>query len=62
MCPVTGRSGYPRGMPRWEPGGRERLVVAAVDLFTEQGYDSTNSTINDLPQINPIGSQASAGT
>ena len=28
-------------MPRWEPGARERLVVAAVDLFTEQGYDST---------------------
>jgi len=26
---------------RWEPGGRERLVVAAVDLFTEQGYDAT---------------------
>ena len=28
-------------MPRWEPGGRERLVVAAVDLFHEQGYDAT---------------------
>ncbi|HTV12523.1 MAG TPA: TetR/AcrR family transcriptional regulator [Acidimicrobiales bacterium] len=28
-------------MPRWEPGARERLVVAAVDLFTEQGYDAT---------------------
>jgi len=28
-------------MPRWEPGSRERLVVAAVDLFTEQGYDET---------------------
>ncbi len=26
---------------RWEPGARERLVVAAVDLFTEQGYDET---------------------
>jgi AcrR family transcriptional regulator len=26
---------------RWEPGARERLVVAAVDLFTEQGYDAT---------------------
>jgi len=26
---------------RWEPGARERLVVAAVDLFTEQGYDDT---------------------
>ena len=30
--------------------------------FTEQGYDPDNSTINDLPQINPIGSQASSGT
>lgn len=28
-------------MVRWEPGARERLVVAAVDLFTEQGYDET---------------------
>jgi len=30
--------------------------------FTEQGYDPADSTINDLPQINPIGSQASSGT
>lgn len=28
-------------MARWEPGARERLVVAAVDLFIEQGYDAT---------------------
>ncbi len=28
-------------MSRWEPGAKERLVVAAVDLFTEQGYDAT---------------------
>jgi AcrR family transcriptional regulator len=28
-------------MGRWEPGARERIVVAAVDLFTEQGYDAT---------------------
>ncbi|HEX7306681.1 helix-turn-helix domain-containing protein [Lentzea sp.] len=28
-------------MGRWEPGARDRLVVAAVDLFTEQGYDAT---------------------
>lgn len=28
-------------MARWEPGARERLIVAAVDLFAEQGYDST---------------------
>jgi AcrR family transcriptional regulator len=28
-------------MARWEPGARERLVLAAVDLFSEQGYDDT---------------------
>jgi AcrR family transcriptional regulator len=28
-------------MARWEPGARERLVLSAVDLFTEQGYDAT---------------------
>lgn len=28
-------------MARWEPGARERIVLAAVDLFTEQGYDAT---------------------
>ncbi|MDQ8043630.1 MAG: helix-turn-helix domain-containing protein [Patulibacter sp.] len=28
-------------MARWEPGARERLVGAAVDLFIEQGYDAT---------------------
>ncbi|WIB64588.1 TetR/AcrR family transcriptional regulator [Curtobacterium sp. MCBD17_040] len=28
-------------MARWEPGARDRLVLAAVDLFTEQGYDET---------------------
>jgi AcrR family transcriptional regulator len=28
-------------MARWEPDARERLVRAAVDLFTEQGYDNT---------------------
>ena len=28
-------------MARWEPGARERLVLAAVDLFIEQGYDAT---------------------
>jgi AcrR family transcriptional regulator len=28
-------------MGRWEPGATQRLVVAAVDLFTEQGYDDT---------------------
>jgi AcrR family transcriptional regulator len=28
-------------MARWQPGARERLVVAAVDLFAEHGYDTT---------------------
>lgn len=28
-------------MTRWQPGARERLVVAAVDLFTDHGYDNT---------------------
>ena len=28
-------------MGRWEPNARERLVIAAVDLFSEQGYDET---------------------
>ena len=32
---------YDGGMGRWEPGATQRLVVAAVDLFTEQGYDAT---------------------
>ncbi len=28
-------------MPRWEPDTRERLVTAALQLFSEQGYDET---------------------
>src|SRR5260370_2341300 len=28
-------------MARWEPGARQRMVLAAVDLFTEEGYDAT---------------------
>lgn len=28
-------------MARWEPNARERLVRAAVDLFSEQGYEAT---------------------
>ncbi len=31
-------------MARWEPGARDRLIVAAVDLFVEQGYDATTVT------------------
>lgn len=28
-------------MARWQPGATERLVIAAVELFNEQGYDAT---------------------
>ncbi|MFZ3565822.1 TetR/AcrR family transcriptional regulator [Streptomyces sp. BH097] len=28
-------------MPRWKPDARQRLVVAALSLFAEQGYDDT---------------------
>ncbi|NMM16435.1 MAG: TetR/AcrR family transcriptional regulator [Cellulomonas sp.] len=28
-------------MPRWKPDARERLVAAALQLFSEQGYDDT---------------------
>ncbi len=28
-------------MPRWEPNARERLVMAALRLFSEQTYDTT---------------------
>lgn len=36
-------------MARWQPGARERLVVAAVDLFSEQGYDTT--TVAQIAQL-----------
>jgi AcrR family transcriptional regulator len=35
-------------MGRWEPNARERLVRAALDLFTEQGYDAT--TVNQIAE------------
>jgi AcrR family transcriptional regulator len=28
-------------MPRWEANARERLVLAALDLFAEHGYENT---------------------
>ncbi|HUC56145.1 MAG TPA: helix-turn-helix domain-containing protein [Streptosporangiaceae bacterium] len=31
-------------MSRWEPNARRRLVLAALELFTEQGYDATTVT------------------
>ena len=35
-------------MGRWEPNARERLVRAALDLFSEQGYDAT--TVNEIAE------------
>jgi AcrR family transcriptional regulator len=33
-------------MARWEPNASERLAVAALELFAEQGYD--NTTVIDI--------------
>src|ERR1700733_12017661 len=33
--------GYHEGGPRWEPDARERLAHAALQLFSEKGYDDT---------------------
>lgn len=30
-------------MPRWEPNALERLHLAAVELFTQRGYDNTTA-------------------
>jgi AcrR family transcriptional regulator len=35
-------------MARWEPNTRVRLVQAALDLFTEQGYDAT--TVSEIAE------------
>lgn len=32
---------YDDRMPRWEPDARARLVAAALQLFSDQGYDRT---------------------
>lgn len=32
---------YSRAMSRWQPGARDRLQRAALDLFTEQGFAAT---------------------
>ena len=39
-------SAYDAGVGRWEPGTRERLERAALDLFVEQGFAETT-----VPQI-----------
>lgn len=33
-------------MPRWEPNAEQRLVRAALDLYSTRGYDST--TVGDI--------------
>jgi AcrR family transcriptional regulator len=33
-------------VPRWEPGSRERLQTAALELFAEQGFEKT--TVLDI--------------
>ncbi len=35
-------------MPRWRPDARQRLVRAALELFTEQGYDATS--VNEIAE------------
>jgi AcrR family transcriptional regulator len=35
-------------MARWEPNTRARLVLAALDLFSEQGYDAT--TVSEIAE------------
>jgi AcrR family transcriptional regulator len=35
-------------MARWQPDTRERLVRAALDLFTEQGYEAT--TVSEIAE------------
>src|ERR1700734_809551 len=39
---------YPGLMVRWEPRTAERLVRAALDLFSEQGYDAT--TVSEIAE------------
>ncbi len=35
-------------MSRWQPNARERLEQAALELYTERGFDQT--TVNDIAQ------------
>lgn len=37
---------YPGPVVRWEPGAKERLQVAAIELFLERGYEQT--TVQDI--------------
>ena len=33
-------------MARWQPNAPERIVLAALDLFVERGYE--NTTVNEI--------------
>ncbi|WP_019136154.1 TetR family transcriptional regulator [Cellulomonas massiliensis] len=35
-------------MVRWEPGARDRLVAAALDLYAERGFEQT--TVDDIAE------------
>src|SRR4051812_23760927 len=35
-------------MPRWEPDARQRLVMAALELFSERTYDTT--TVEEIAE------------
>jgi AcrR family transcriptional regulator len=37
---------YPSSMVRWEPGARERLQAAALELYVRQGFEQT--TVEDI--------------
>ena len=41
MC--LSRISYPGTVARWEPDARGRLLRAALELFTERGYDATTA-------------------
>ncbi len=42
--PSASQANYRGGMTRWNPGSRERLQEAALNLFSEQGYENTTVT------------------
>jgi AcrR family transcriptional regulator len=39
---------YDQGMSRWQPDARGRLVLAAMDLFLERGFEQT--TVADISE------------
>lgn len=45
---IDRRDGYAVGVARWQPGSRERLQKAALDLFTEQGFERT--TVGEIAE------------